>query len=114
MFALDDERIDREHRSIIISRQNEIYTSITSFWEICIKHSIGKLKLDVSLKELFDLIENQLNIEILQIKKDHLYILNQLPFHHRDPFDRLIWAQSLFENITLLYTDQIFDKYKNA
>ena len=112
MFILDDDRLNSLHRDIIISDENRIFTSIASFWEIGIKHSLGKLELSISLAELFDIIEYKTGIETIPVKKEHILKLANLPFFHRDPFDRLIYVQSITEELEFLYTDAIFDKYK--
>ncbi|PKL15959.1 MAG: PIN domain nuclease [Spirochaetae bacterium HGW-Spirochaetae-5] len=112
MFTLDDDRLKSLHRDIIISEDNRIFTSIASFWEIGIKHSLGKLELSVSLAELFDIIENKTGIETVPVKKEHILKLESLPYLHRDPFDRLIYVQSIIEEMEFIYTDAIFDKYK--
>jgi len=85
--------------------------SIASFWEITIKHQIGKLTLEISLEELFEYTERN-QIEIIQISNDHLLTLSKLPSHHSDPFDRLIVSQALTENLTLITKDKIIKKYK--
>ncbi len=84
--------------------------SIASFWEITIKQQIGKLNLDMPLEELFEFaVRNQ--IEVLDITLDHLLVLSSLDSFHNDPFDRLIIAQAISEDYTVLTIDGIFEKY---
>ena len=73
--------------------------------------SIGKLTLPDSIEELFphQLTINQ--IDLLPVKVAHLKVLSTLPFHHRDPFDRLIISQAINEQIRLLSVDNLFKKY---
>lgn len=89
----------------------ELYLSLVSVWEISIKVSMGKLSMQ---EPLGDFLREQLAlnfIDVLPISFEHLVKIRELPFHHRDPFDRLIVAQSLFENIALVGRDVIFDRY---
>jgi PIN domain nuclease of toxin-antitoxin system len=85
--------------------------STASLWEIAIKISLGKL----ALTEPFDvLIPAQLNlngIELLEISVAHASMVANLPFHHRDPFDRLLIAQAQVEQMTIVSKDDTFDAY---
>jgi PIN domain nuclease of toxin-antitoxin system len=87
------------------------YISIASFWEIAIKIQIGKLKLEISLEELYRFAEiNQ--IEIISINEKHLLTLLKLGLIHNDPFDRLIIAQAISEKLIVVTKDKEFKKYK--
>lgn len=89
----------------------ELLLSIASLWEIAIKVNIGKLTLP---KEYGEFMEEQLNandVKILPISLSHLDLLSTLPLHHRDPFDRVIIAQSLTENLTVISKDTAFNAY---
>jgi PIN domain nuclease of toxin-antitoxin system len=85
--------------------------SIASVWEILIKVQSGKLKLPrpAGPYVLRKLAEN--GIELLPISIDHLLALERLPMHHRDPFDRMLIAQSLEENLPIITSDPWFDRY---
>jgi PIN domain nuclease of toxin-antitoxin system len=85
--------------------------SIASLWEILIKVQSGKLKLPrpAGPYVLKKLAEN--GIEMLPISIDHLLALERLPMHHRDPFDRMLIAQSLEENLPIVTSDPLFDRY---
>lgn len=111
MFILDDEKLNPDAKKTIMSENNNIFINIASLWEICIKYSLGKLELGLSLAELFNIIENEAGFEILPVNRDSILVLERLPFHHRDPFDRQIYAQSVSEKMKFIYTDSIFDKY---
>lgn len=76
-------------RSLIANPDNGVFVSIASIWEIAIKISIGKLTLANSLGDVLHQISSE-NIEILGIDAEHVLRLSSLPFHHRDPFDRMI------------------------
>jgi PIN domain nuclease of toxin-antitoxin system len=85
--------------------------SIASVWEILIKVQSGKLELPrpAGPYVLKKLAEN--GIEMLPISIDHLLALERLPMHHRDPFDRMLIAQSLEENLPIVTSDPLFDRY---
>ncbi len=90
---------------------NRIYLSIVSVWEMQIKHQIGKLRLEMPLKEL---IEEQCDanmLEIMPLRLNHIFGLQNLPLHHKDPFDRLLIVQSRAESISLVSSDSIFNLY---
>lgn len=93
-----------------MNSNNDVFISIASFWEISIKLSLAKLALDIPFELLFDESE-KLNMSILNVKKEHLVCLKELPFIHKDPFDRMIACQSIVENYTLVSIDKIFDDY---
>jgi PIN domain nuclease of toxin-antitoxin system len=84
--------------------------SIASLWEITIKVSLGKLKLASNLQDTFANIEKN-GFEILPIETAHLLELEKLEYFHRDPFDRLIIAQSISERIPVISSDDKFSKY---
>ena len=87
-----------------------VYVSMASLWEISIKTSIGKLTINGSFESVLeDLSEN--NIQILPITFSHLNIQNGLKWHHRDPFDRLIVSQAIFEGYDIVSKDEILDAY---
>lgn len=98
-------------RNAIENISNQRFISIATLWEISIKISIGKLKLGLSLIELVEQEVYGNAIEILEISSEHLDELVKLPFHHKDPFDRLIIAQSLVEDMTLVSKDVAFQNY---
>ncbi|WP_373511839.1 type II toxin-antitoxin system VapC family toxin [Persicitalea sp.] len=86
------------------------FLSVASFWEIAIKISIGKLRMELSMENLERLVwEN--DMDILPIRIEHTFPLRNLPFHHKDPFDRLIVAQLLVEGMDIVSGDEVFDQY---
>ncbi|OAN45093.1 twitching motility protein PilT [Chloroflexus islandicus] len=110
-FIDDHPALSSHARDLIAEPTHTIFLSIASIWEMAIKVSLGKLELNQPF-ELFlpyHLIRN--NINILDIAIDHAMRVATLPFHHRDPFDRLIIAQSLIENIPIIGSDAVFDAY---
>lgn len=110
-FVEGDSRLSIVARELIENPANEKWLSLASAWEVAVKTSIGKLTLSQSLHETFFGISSATGIELLPINLDHVLDVAALPFHHRDPFDRLIAAQSLRETMPLISGDPVFDSY---
>ena len=110
-FLTGDAQLSIRARSLIEDDKNRIFISIASLWEMAIKFSIGKLNIGQSFETLFPAQLESNNIEILEISVDHLKVVCKLPFHHRDPFDRLIIAQALAEKWSVISADAVFDSY---
>lgn len=106
----DDPKLKSTIRKILEDPQNEIYTSVVNGWEISIKHRIGKLPLKTTLAECF----KRSDFKILNISLDHILVLDKLPPHHKDPFDRILIAQAKQENLTLITSDEKIFKYKQS
>lgn len=105
-----DSRLSDTAIEIIRKTDHRIVVSMVSFWEISIKRSLGKLKLSSPTSTIMKEVERQ-EIELLNIKESHLTKLEQLPFHHRDPFDRMLVAQSQAESLEILSKDPAFLNY---
>jgi len=109
-YARGDKRLSPNFTQTINSSDNRIIISTASLWEIATKVWVGKLELDVSFKERNDYLKG-LNIEQLGFDSSDLQQLIQLPFHHRDPFDRLIISRAINNNSTLMSDDPKFKLY---
>jgi PIN domain nuclease of toxin-antitoxin system len=90
---------------------NQLYLSVVSAWEIQIKHQINRLQLEVSLEKIIQGQQDANHLSILSVELHHIYTLQQLPFHHNDPFDRLLIAQAKAEQRRLVSTDRQFEPY---
>ncbi|MBF0099977.1 MAG: type II toxin-antitoxin system VapC family toxin [Desulfobacterales bacterium] len=110
-FIKDDDQLSIKYKEIIEKPENEIYVSIVSLWEITIKFSIGKLELDIELENFFKIITDYYDFKILSMNETHLLEYLKLPLFHRDPFDRILYSQAKIEQLTFLYTDEIFKIY---
>jgi PIN domain nuclease of toxin-antitoxin system len=108
-FVMGNPNITVKLRSQI--EDNDNFLSIVSVWEIAIKYGIGKLNLEVHFDDFIDRQIAPNGIQLLEIKLEHLKSFATLPFHHRDPFDRLLIAQALVEDIPILSKDVTFDAY---
>ncbi len=95
---------------LLKSKANPLMVSIASFWEMAIKVSIGKIDLGQPI-DAMEAAMRQQGVEILPVSMPHLLRVQTLPFHHRDPFDRLLIAQAMTENLTLVSRDPKFSPY---
>ena len=110
-FLEGNRSLSQTRRRLIADAQNEIFVSIASLWEMAIKISLNKLTLARPLADVVKQIAAE-DIEILSIAPEHILQVSTLPFHlHRDPFDRIIIAQSQIENLTVVTDDTDFAKY---
>jgi PIN domain nuclease of toxin-antitoxin system len=110
-FVNDDPRLGNHLKDLIENENNIRYLSIASLWEMSIKYNLGKLTLAPSYEEFVEQEIITSSINLLNIELEHLKINATLPFHHRDPFDRIIIAQSIAENIPVITVDSVFNKY---
>jgi len=103
-LAENSPRLSDTAKEIILDETNEKYVSIASCWEVSIKLSLNKLGLEGGTREFFHIIREN-GLKLLQVEEDYLASLEALPFHHRDPFDRLIVVTATSENLILLTDD---------
>ena len=110
-FVNDHRALQNRNRGLIIDRRNESLVSVASIWEMAIKSKTGKLDLPLPFPQFIDkaLLDNRFTI--LPVRISHLKLISELPLHHRDPFDRLLIAQSIVEDIPVLSGDASFDHY---
>jgi PIN domain nuclease of toxin-antitoxin system len=110
-FAYNAQDLPDKTRELLEDASTELNLSLASVWEMAIKVSIGKLQL---AEKVTDLVTNQMTkdeIELLSITLPHLDLIETLPFHHKDPFDRLLIAQAQVESIAIVSIDAAFDSY---
>lgn len=86
------------------------FVSIASIWEIAVKISLGKLKLNAPMSKIPEQLDKN-GFQLLPISLDDTMMLSSLPFHHRDPFDRLLIVQSKTNNLTIISKDGQFSNY---
>ena len=113
-FLLEDAKLSSNARSLIADPANDPLVSPASYWEIAIKISLGKYTLTEDFAEFMEsqLAENDLTV--LPITVAHAAVVATLPFHHRDPFDRLLIAQAMVESVPVMSGDPAFDLYPVA
>ncbi len=96
----------------ILNPANQIFLSVASVWELQIKIKLGKFSFSNTLENVIAK-ERQTNaLQILPVKLSHALYLENLPLHHKDPFDRLLISQAIVENMTLVSADTNFAKYQ--
>ncbi len=109
------ENLSKTAIDLIENPENILFLSSASIWEISIKQTIGKLKIldkSLDLKTFVEKAIEDLNLLKLSIQFEHIYTLHNIPYHHKDPFDRILIAQSVAENLILITDDKIIKKYK--
>ncbi len=109
-FINGDPALSKVAQKSIEHKEAKNFVSIGSLWEIAIKLSLGKLNMNVGMAELPEQIIRN-GFQILSITFEDTLLLSTLPFHHRDPFDRLIKVQSKTNSLTIISKDPQFAKY---
>ncbi len=109
-FVENDSQLPKTIKKDLENTENTIIVSIASLWEMTIKMTLGKLILSCDIKEMTEKIYSN-GFEILPILPEHIIKLSTLDYIHRDPFDRIIIAQGLIENMHIASSDKIFDEY---
>ena len=103
--------ISPQRIQILKNNQNALFLSLASIWEMQIKIQNRKFSFPKSLSDIIKEQQTVNNLQILPIAAEHIYELDNLPFHHKDPFDRLLIAQAIVENYTLVTDDANFSAY---
>jgi PIN domain nuclease of toxin-antitoxin system len=113
VYLVDSEpaRLSPQALALCQDRQNVLLLSVVSIWEMQIKLQLGKLRLALPLKEIIETQQQTNNIEILPVTLAHVLALENLPVHHKDPFDRLLVAQAMVEGAVLVSGDPNIAKY---
>jgi PIN domain nuclease of toxin-antitoxin system len=106
----DDKKLSERSKRVFCNISNSIYISIASIWELAIKISIGKMNFTGKVPKFVELVEDN-NITILPIETSYLSILDILPSIHRDPFDRILIATAMAEQMTLISADENIARY---
>ena len=110
-FILDQPQLSAKADALISDPTNDVEVSPASYWEIAIKISLGKY----SLPEPFEVfMEREIpanHFRILHIQPRHTAAVSTMPFHHRDPFDRMLIAQSLVEHLPIITSDMAMHRY---
>ncbi len=105
------ERLSEAALAACTDSENVLFVSSVSIWEIQIKTQLGKLSLRVPLEQTIQEQQQLNDVRVLHLELSHIYQLEHLPPMHRDPFDRLLIAQSQVEGMTLVSSDSMFASY---
>ena len=110
LTGIEDWKLSKKSKELILCGINDLSVSIVSLWEIALKVNKGKLDLGITLDELVaKILESR--ITIAPIKAEHILGLSRLPNIHNDPFDRLLVSAVIAENMTILTADEDIQKY---
>jgi PIN domain nuclease of toxin-antitoxin system len=110
-FIDGNAKLSTTARDLIEDQENAKFVSAASFWEMGIKISLGRLSLGQPFE---DLIPRQMELNgfaLLPLRLAHIARVISLPFHHRDPFDRILAAQCMAEGFSVVSLDSVFDRY---
>ena len=110
-WVADDPQLSLSAKTIISNPDNEIYFSVVSAWEIIIKVGTGKFSLSEPPEIYIPSRITSNQFETLTVQMPHILRINGLPNFHKDPFDRLLIAQSLVEDLSLITVDQAIAQY---
>ena len=110
-LSTEPKKLSQKAYDYLADSSNTIILSVISTWEMQIKIQIGKLDVGKPLTEIITEQQTENGIQILPIDLAHTLKISELPLHHNDPFNRLLIAQSLVENIPILSKDAVFQKY---
>lgn len=110
-FLGGDRRLSSAARQAIEDLNNKRLFSVAGMWEIAIKVSVGKLQLHVPFAALFPGQLQANAIELLHVRAEHAAEVLGLPFHHRDPFDRMLVAQAQVESASVVSSDPGLEPY---
>lgn len=111
-WAIEPHKLSVPVLGALQDRANKLVLSVVSIWEMQIKRQMGQLILPVSAKEFVAVQCATNGIDILPIVERHIWSLDQLPFLHKDPFDRLLAAQAVVEGHTLVTNDKLLRQYQ--
>ena len=103
----DHPTLSEDARKAIADGRNPVFVSAAVIWEIRIKQALGKLEIPRNFRQVLD----EQSFEMLDISADHAHAIIDLPMHHRDPFDRMLVAQSKVENLRLVTRDAYLKQY---
>lgn len=110
-FLGGSDRLSARARTTIEDLSHTRLFNVAGAWETAIKVSLGKLDLDVPFTRLIPGELHANAIDLLPIRPEHIVAVTNLPFHHRDPFDRMLVAQAMVEGATLVSADAVLDAY---
>jgi len=105
------DRLNRRARELLSSRQTGLFLSAASSWEIGVKYALGKLDLPEVPMRFVPAWMAKWNLQGLEISHRHALSAGELPPHHQDPFDRMLIAQAIGEEMALATADRTFDRY---
>ena len=109
--VLDSPRLSARAKQILADTETAGLISLASVWEIAIKYHSGRLPLPETPEQLLDRLVRDLELTLLPIEASHVFKAASLPLHHRDPFDRMLVAQAILEEVPILSADAHLTRY---
>jgi PIN domain nuclease of toxin-antitoxin system len=109
-FLSNVEKLSKTALETILEPTSKKYVSIVSAWELAIKISLKKLDFEGGVENFFNVIEEN-GFELLYVKEEYIKQVETMPFHHRDPFDRILISTAMSENISIITADENIYKY---
>jgi len=110
-WADEPEKLSADALQALEDENNHLLFSLVSVWEMQIKIQLGKMQLSLPLKDLIESQEQANELKVLPVTREHIFALDSLPFHHKDPFDRLLIAQGMVENAIIVSGDPKLSTY---
>ena len=110
-FCLNDTQLSTAAKDVMVDDDNELFVSPASFWELAIKISQRKYAIPKPLDTFLNTILDEQNFNVVPISVAHVASVSSLPFHHKDPFDRMLVAQSLVQDWPIVSKDDSLDAY---
>ncbi|CAN5501553.1 MAG: type II toxin-antitoxin system VapC family toxin [Acidobacteriota bacterium] len=108
----DPDKLSRTAYDAVSASENEVFLSVVVAWELHIKIALNKFELKWSLEKSIDVEQAANGFRIIPVELSHVLYLENLPPHHKDPFDRLLISQAIVEDMTLVSSDKRFSDYK--
>ena len=110
-LVADDRQLSKKGMQLLVDPENDLLLSPATYWELAIKISIGKYRLTDPLAEYINEAVRLYCLNVLPITPMHAEVTVQLPYHHKDPFDRMLIAQAIVEDVAVVSADDAFDAY---
>ena len=110
-WTSDPRKLSKQALALCEDTTNTLIVSVVSIWEMQIKFQLGKLTLNLPLTDLIAAQQQTNDVLIMPVELKHVLALHVLPTHHKDPFDRLLIAQAITEQASILTTDRVFAAY---
>jgi PIN domain nuclease of toxin-antitoxin system len=105
----NEEKLSRRVQTLL--PESDLWISVASLWEIITKVQVGRLNLPLPVGDYLSAKLKANGVLVLHITFDHVKRVEELPLHHRDPFDRMLIAQSIEENLPIITADPVFKRY---
>jgi len=107
----NDQRLSDKVQALFLNTKNDFFLSVASLWEMAIKISLKKLEIGQDLEQFREEHIRGNDVQVINIRAEHIFPITDLPFHHRDPFDRLLVCQAMVEKMPIISKDPAFDAY---